>query len=120
MNKLWTILLAAVLVSTSAELSHGQSPVLGPTGGYTRTPTLSPYLDLLRFNGGVLPNYQQFVRPRLELNRTLQSQARQIDRQNRALYQLNRQISRPTAQGTETGVRSGFLQYSTYYPALQR
>jgi len=93
----------------------------GPGSYYSTTPTLSPYLDLLRNDGGVLPNYQQFVRPRLQLRSNLAQQAQAIERQRRAINTLNRRTlntSRPT--GATTGVRSGFLQYSTFYPALNR
>ncbi|WP_149498591.1 hypothetical protein [Roseiconus lacunae] len=105
-----------VAVFFSPAIVQSQSPL----GTYTRTPTLSPYLDLLRTDSGVLPNYQQFVRPRLQLQQQLQSQAQQLDRQSRAIRSINQRVTQPTVRGTETGTSTRFLNYSTFYPGLQR
>ncbi|MEO1525483.1 MAG: hypothetical protein AAFX06_08600 [Planctomycetota bacterium] len=114
----WTILFTLMLLFSSA--SQAQTGIqLGPAG-IPSTPTLSPYLGLLRTDSGPLPNYQQFVRPRLQLRRQLTQQSQAIERQNRTLRSLNQQLNRPTpraANGMQRAAR--FLDYSTFYPTLQ-
>jgi multidrug efflux pump subunit AcrA (membrane-fusion protein) len=43
-------------------------------------PTVSPYLNLFRFNNSVIPNYQSLVRPEQQAQRFRQQQL-QLDRQ---------------------------------------
>jgi len=103
---------ATCIAAPQPTIAQGIDP-FGPYGA----PTLSPYLDLLRQDGGVLPNYQQFVRPQLRLRRALRSQQSAIERQRREIGQLRRSPPR-TRPGFTTGVRAGFLQYGRFYPGL--
>ena len=99
--------------------ANAQGISVGPAPGTTQT--FSPYLGLLRTGGGILPNYQQFVRPRLQLQDTLNRQQQAIRLQAGQLRATQRRVSTlkdPSA--LTTGVRSGFLQYSTFYPSLQQ
>jgi hypothetical protein len=97
--------------------AQAQGTAVGPAPG--ATPTLSPYLGLLRSRSGVLPNYQQFVRPQIQLRSTLSRQQRAIDLQSRSIRAVDRRVSTlRDPRDSTTGVRSGFRQYSTFYPAL--
>ncbi|WP_146600127.1 hypothetical protein [Novipirellula aureliae] len=100
--------------------ASAQGIVVGGRGQFAPSPTLSPYLDLLRFNGGVLPNYQQFVRPQIRLRETLVQQSTTIQQQQRTIRSMQSRVATPNRQNATTGVHAGFLQYSTFYPSLQR
>ena len=88
----------------------------------TFSPTFSPYLGLLRNDGGPLPNYFQFVRPRTQLLDTLRSQDRAIQRERQRIQSVNRRIDTLQQQGRTdvrpTGVSGGFMHYSHFYPEL--
>lgn len=80
---------------------------------YRSRPTLSPYLDLLRIDSGVLPPYHAFVVPRRKVE---QQQARQ----GRAIGALRRQ-SAASERGSEplpTGRGGQFQNTLHYYPQL--
>ena len=96
--------------------AEAQQPI-GRTMALPTAPTLSPYLDLLRRDSGVLPNFQQFVRPQLRLTQRLQAQSQSIQRQQQAINLVNRRVNtlQQTPQQATTGVQTGFLQYSTFY-----
>lgn len=114
-------LLVTVVLSAGRECwaqSFGQGSATFPP-----SPTLSPYLGLLRRGDGVLPNYHQFVRPQLQVRRSLAAQNRSLQLQRAGLTSLNRrlnafqsQASRPAA----TGSSAGFFRYSHFYPALSQ
>jgi len=90
LHKTWW--LSAVLAGTfwlaEAATSHAQ---------YQRRyepsrPTVSPYLNLFRFNNSVIPNYQSLVRPEQQAQRFKQQQ-QQFDRQQtQALDQLRANV----------------------------
>ncbi|MEM6365860.1 MAG: hypothetical protein AAF745_15640 [Planctomycetota bacterium] len=116
-------LIPAVLVLVAALTSQASAQNVGPPLSVTvpQSPTLSPYLGLLRTDGGVLPNYQLFVRPRIELQQRLRQQAAAINQQRRVLNTLQDQRRGiPSGPPATTGVRAGFLRYSTFYPNLNR
>lgn len=86
------------------------------------SPTVSPYLNLLRPQGGVaIPNYQALVRPQLQQQQINQQQGRQLQQLQRRTYQG------PSSQSSagapiairSTGHTTGFMNYSAYYPQLQ-
>lgn len=99
-----------VALAGTATQAAAQDPVARPP--------LSPYLQLLRRQDGLLPNYQQFVRPRIEVRNQLQ--------QGRSIAEsLNRRISR-VAEGQRrfeaTGVRAtggagGYMNFLHFYPS---
>jgi len=74
-----------------------------------RRPKISPYLDLLRVPTGPLPNYYQFVRPKLDTQGAFRRQQTSIAE----LQQRLRQVQR-TGQA-ETGVSSSFRTSTSYF-----
>jgi len=82
--------------------------------------TVSPYLNLLRPSGNVgLPNYQAFVKPRLELEERLQLQANQMNATARSLNRLQTEVQQ-TRYGSQfaTGHPTRFMTYLHYYPGM--
>ena len=84
------------------------------------TPTTSPYLNLLRFNSGPLPNYQSLVRPQLYQRQFNQNMQRQV-RQN-AIRSNQPQMTNGAAplgirelRMQPTGVHGQFQYYSHYF-----
>src|SRR5262245_537786 len=55
-------------------------------------PTVSPYLNLFRFNNSVVPNYQSLVRPEQEAIRFRQEQTRFDQQQQQELGQLQQNV----------------------------
>ncbi len=119
MLSLWVAACGVALFVTSA--SFGQQ-----MRRYTpETPTVSPYVDLLRFNDGGLPNYYGLVRPQLK-QRAINNQGRLSSRQQSITlgqlqndFQKNRLPIAPTGTGSwfmRSGARSTFLDTSRYYP----
>jgi len=89
-------------------------------------PTVSPYLELSRFNNGTVPNYYSFVRP-LQQQRRFNRQEQTLRRQQAGtLGRLEsdfRRVGRTPTSATGTGSwfltpgsRSSFLDTSRYYP----
>jgi hypothetical protein len=79
-------------------------------------PTFSPYLDLLRTDGGVLPNYFQFVRPQQRIVSDLQRQDRALRRNEQAIRSVERRVN--AADTRPTGVGGGYFNFSHFYPGL--
>lgn len=81
-------------------------------------PTLSPYLDYFRRDTGVLPRYQQFVRPR-----QTQLAERQRTMQDIRSLQMGVQYNaaRVTAEGLRgTGRASTYMNFLHFYPQRRR
>ena len=92
-----------------------------PSRTYTPSPTLSPYLDYFRAPQGPLDSYHEYVRPKLNLQRTLNQQDRQLRVQSREIGTLNNrwmEAQRNTAIAP-TGTGAGFFNYSHFYPSLR-
>ena len=93
-------------------VAHGQSPRMKYAA--PQRPTLSPYLDLLRGDSGVLPPYHAFVQPR----RAVQHQ---LSQQRQAIPGLQTELSRAPAFSSgsfsdrPTGVGGRFQTYLHYY-----
>ncbi len=100
-------------VPASAVPARGQQPrEYGPPP--LRAPAVSPYLNLLRPDAGVIPNYYSLVRPELELRSYAQSQGM-------ALRRLQQQVRSGRSDSRQTtGHPSYFLNYSRYYPGFSR
>ena len=86
-------------------------------------PTISPWMNLFQGNTGPLDNYHTFVRPQIQLNRTLQMQSTALNRQAAGLQYLNNEIMEP--QGNQstmlsTGQGATFMNYSHYYGGNQQ
>jgi hypothetical protein len=90
-----------------------------------RTPTVSPYNNLVGVNNSALPNYYAFVRPKFNqraINRQEQALRQQQAGSLRRLQndvQLGLQPAAPTGTGSwfmTPGSRSTYLDSSSYYP----
>jgi hypothetical protein len=117
-----------VLASALPSLAWGQAPPRNRVTAqsirndaiYGR-PTVSPYLNLLRPQGGVgAPNYQSLVRPQLDQERLNQRQGQQLQQLQSRIYQGP---SSQASSGTPMAIRSTghttqYMNYSAYYPAL--
>jgi hypothetical protein len=84
------------------------------------TPTLSPWLHLYEKNPGPLDNYHMYVRPRMELRDTLQSQQSNINQQYLGMQSLNEEVRglQPQEQVRPTGTASVFMNTTHYYPEM--
>lgn len=94
-----------------------------------KSPTVSPYLNLLQNNNSGLPSYYSLVRPQLQqrtINREVQ---RQEHRQRQQLQRLGtrqesiQELVAPTGTGgwfMATGQRAKFLGTSQFYPEPPR
>jgi hypothetical protein len=101
-----------------------------PGARYTPArPTISPYLNLLRPDDAILPNYYTFVRPELQTE-TVRAQQALVNRQQQSmLFQQQNEIDQVVggstlrtrvAQVRPTGTASGFMNTSHYFPGTQR
>ena len=120
------MLLAASVALLSARPASGQYGITGPlygnprqAGTRPRRSSFSPYLDLYRRDSGVLDNYHQFVRPEIQLRKTLDQQRRAISRQGRGLRTLGRDFGQFQRQSMArpTGTSSVFMNYSHFFPS---
>jgi hypothetical protein len=139
MKRLFTALLLGLMVSSLVGSAALAAPPYGPArpGRFQPAkPTLSPYLDLFRENRGLLPNYHTFVRPKIEQQEFNQQQQLFNDRQlmvnetqrrtNVTIQDSMQQLQqgggtmriRP-AGGAQTGIGSGFRNFSHFYPGLK-
>jgi hypothetical protein len=92
-------------------------------------PTVSPYLNLFRFNNSVIPNYQSLVRPEQQALRFRNDQQRLDRQQQQSLQQLQQSIHvlqeppvttplvAPTGKGSWFNVQGGstFGDTSRYF-----
>jgi hypothetical protein len=93
------------LVTCWAETSHAQVRRYTPA-----TPTISPYLNLTRFNGGGLPNYYSLVRPQVQQQAFDQQQAAQQQYQGQRIATLQDEVQSGL---TPTGKAAGFMNFGT-------
>lgn len=111
-------------VMVMLETAEAQYPYRNPyrNSGSVYTPSSSPlpiYLQYFRTDVGVTDPYNNFVRPRQELQRTLQSQQMRINylqAEQQTLLQDQRQTRAVPIAPTGTGAQ--FFNYSHYYPGL--
>ena len=80
-------------------------------------PTISPWFNLYRQDGGVLDNYHTFVRPEIQLRNTLRQQEYNISRQGMDIQAMRQNMSGVTRTlgMRPTGAGSRFMDYSHYY-----
>ena len=88
------------------------------------SPTVSPYLNLARFNTSGLPNYYTLVRP-LNNQRQVNLQTQRLQRQQgRTIQRLEQQQAAPAAvTGTGSrfltqGTQGGYQNTLQFYPAV--
>ena len=85
-------------------------------------PTVSPYLNLLRFDqrDSGIPNYQTLVRPMLEQRERNRAAQKDISRLQSQVGSLRSDFVR--SQQNQAGFRTGhptrFMTYSHFYPAF--
>ena len=83
-------------------------------------PALSPYLDLLRVDSGVVSPYHSFVLPKRQIEQRQTQQSSQIHRLQSQVQQLGA-VPQQRGQVSRTRVSTGnggyFQQYSHFYPA---
>lgn len=109
----------SILRSPGRSVSSVASNRRKPFSGVQKSPTLSPYLGLLRDteNDTDLPAYFAFVRPRQEQERINRQQNRDMQQLNRQVQQLDRRIINPSGAQTmrPTGHQTLFMNLSHYY-----
>ncbi len=126
---------ALALFSVSqAEAQYPGTPQDRYMGGpqWLQRPTISPWLDLYREDGGVVDNYHQFVRPKFRMQKYLLQQDRQAHQQRVQMRQMQQnqqrqqdelenlqnpqQIPLPEREGfkSQTGIGAGFMSYGGF------
>jgi hypothetical protein len=98
--------------------AQAQSPrVRRQAPSFMSRPTVSPYLNLLRPNGGPLPNYYSLVRPEIEaragINRNAQS-LNNLQSQVRGLEQNQRSLGQNEIR--TTGHSTFFMNTQNFFP----
>lgn len=102
--------LAFVALFIGAESALAQGPPAG--AGLPRTPTFSPYLNLLRRDNSTALNYYGLVRPQIAFREGLQD----LDQQQQSY--LNDQQNAPNSASKvlpPTGHSTGFLTHRRYF-----
>ena len=119
MSRLAIATCVLTLLLATPSLTWGQQPTVRPSRYEPAYgPTISPYLQYSRPNVGVLNNYYNFVRPRVQLRSSLRMQERQIDRLSREMQQQARTASQIRDSGVApTGISSRYMNFSHYYPS---
>ena len=113
MLRLSTLSAGLVLLLASLGVQTAQAQ-----GLYRPTkPTISPWLNLYDRNAGPLGGYLGDVRPRMEVNRSLNQQQRAIDRQGQDLQSLGQQVTEMRQDGAiaPTGTGAGFMNYGSHF-----
>jgi len=75
-----------------------------------RTPTISPYLNLTRFDNGGLPNYYSLVRPQLQQQRFNSQAQRTVNLQEQQINTLQAEVKTGATAPAATGGGSWFMQ----------
>jgi len=115
----WVVLSASQSQEASAQIGTRNRPGSFIQSYISNRPTVSPWLNLLRNDGGInnISNYQTLVRPLLE-------QRQQASMQTRQISQLQSQVASQrsqAAQQSQTGVRptghpTRYLNYLQFFP----
>ncbi|MDR1491957.1 MAG: hypothetical protein LBT05_04460 [Planctomycetaceae bacterium] len=129
MKKTIAIIIASIFAATTESLFAQQSNFWFPD---SNPPALSPWLELQRNRSSSLDNYNQYVKPRLEIERMLSTQQMSLNRQqnNQKLMQneLVRRRRGNTAgvgsateiqylgEAAQTGKNATFRNYLHFYP----
>ena len=91
-----------------------------------QTPTISPYLNLARFDNGGLPNYFALVRPQLQQRQFNIQEQTLLRQQGRQIVTLQNEVQQGAAPPATTGTGSWFMTPGTqakyldtthFYPA---
>lgn len=110
-------LLLVLCVVNSAKAQRPGAPVIGGRSAY-RSPTTSPYLNLLRGNGRSFAfNYYQRVRPEQEFRRNAQMFGQSLSALQQRVATQERRIQEETGL-TTTGHAAVFQNLGGYFPGL--
>ena len=87
-------------------------------------PALSPWLELERASTSQLDSFNQYVRPRLELEREIQAHQQQLNFQQETQGAIQRQMTeiqgiQMKSGATRTGKKASFQNYMHFYPGLK-
>ena len=112
---IYSFALAALLGLSSLQIANAQpQPGVGPT----RSPSFSPYLNLLRNNNGgggnAVTNYYGIIRPQQQLQQQSGMLQQQLSTQNQSIQGLSSGNSDNTV-GPITGNGASFGFYSHYF-----
>ncbi len=105
--------------------SQAQVSKYGPAPQYSASPyqnRLSPYLNLLQAQTGVLTPYHTFVQPRIQFQQNLNRQASQIgqlERAERGQGSNSRNGSTARQQTGRGGSFNNYLHFYRFNPPLQ-
>ena len=105
--------LAVILLAGGTIFTQSAAAQFSP-----QRPTISPWMGIFQRNTGAMDNYNTFVRPQMELNRTLQMQGSALDRQEMGLQDLNYEMMQPQGNRSTmmpTGQGATFMNFSHYY-----
>jgi TolA-binding protein len=86
----WAFSLCAEAEAQQIPRPNNQRYMGGPN--WMQRPTISPWLDLYREDGGVVDPYNDFVRPQFRMQKYLLEQDRQAHQQQQQLRQLQPQL----------------------------
>ena len=83
---------------------------------------LSPWLELERASTSQLDSYNQYVRPRLEIEREIQAHQQQLNFQRETQRTIQRQVNeiqgiQMKSGATPTGKKASFQNFMHFYPA---
>ena len=114
-----TLAMLAFLSLSSVQIANAQpQPGVGPT----RSPSFSPYLNLLRNNGGggnAVTNYYGIIRPQQQLQQQSGMLQQQLSMQNQSIQGLsNGNGNGDNTVGPITGSGASFGFYSHYFNTL--
>jgi len=90
-------------------LSHAQGPLP------YQTPTVSPYLNLLRQGSPQAINYYNLVRPQVEFNNSIQQLNQQVGVNRQGLSDLQQSSNRTTSTLPPTGFIPQFQTQRSYF-----
>ena len=85
--------------------------------GTVRGP-ISPWMDLFQRNPGPLDNYHSYVKPEIQLQRTITQQNNALMQNAAGIQVLGQQMEngQKESQVRPTGTGSVYMDYSHYYP----
>lgn len=104
-SSIGALIIAVVWLAGTAPESQAQVRRYAPN-----TPTISPYLNLTRNNGGGLPNYYSLVRPQMQQQDFDRQQAAKQQVQGQKIMTLQDEVQ---AGLTPTGKGAGFMNFGT-------
>ena len=106
---LLSLLLVVGTVWTPVAFAQHYTPVRGP---------ISPWMDIFQREPGTLGNYHSYVKPEIQLQRTVDQQNNDLTRNALGIQSLGQQMgdAQKESQVHPTGAGSVFMDYSHYYP----